>query len=520
MKTLDFASYKDKVAGCWAGKNIGGVLGAPFEAKRQINDTVEFYTQDLSKGPPPNDDLDLQIVWLAAAEKYGRHVNASILGEYWLSFIVPHWAEYGAGKSNMRAGITPPLSAAVDNPYCNSCGCFIRSEIWACLAPGHPEIASKYAFEDASVDHAGEGAFGEVFFAALQSAAFVESDPRELIRIGLSYIPEDSAMARAIREAVKCFDDGASIAEARQRIHATAPGSFGLQICKLSQLSDKDPLTPHGEAGFDAPENCAFTIAGWLYGGGDFGKSICAANSFGEDTDCSCATLGATLGIINGASGLPEKWTKPLDDRIETICIDKSCGVWIPRTTAELSERVMRVTPIFLGRDFCDILAPGGYTIAVREGAELAAEKYKGEHPDFINFLGNPKQLESADYVAQSPFLARYKFPAFDLDIDYEGSVFFKKGEPRAITVTARYNGLTRQPHWVTLTLFTPLGVKLVSGGTATLPLNYLWGSKATARFELDTSEFTGQKLELAVDATLAGRHSSGTVKVMLLPEI
>ena len=27
MRKLDFATYKDKVMGCWAGKNIGGVLG-------------------------------------------------------------------------------------------------------------------------------------------------------------------------------------------------------------------------------------------------------------------------------------------------------------------------------------------------------------------------------------------------------------------------------------------------------------------------------------------------------------
>lgn len=49
---LDFATYKDKVMGCWAGKNIGGVLGAPFEGLRQVND-ISFYTQDLSMGPPP-----------------------------------------------------------------------------------------------------------------------------------------------------------------------------------------------------------------------------------------------------------------------------------------------------------------------------------------------------------------------------------------------------------------------------------------------------------------------------------
>ena len=90
--TLTFEQYKDKVMGCFAGKNIGGVLGAPYEGWRQKVE-LEFYTQDLSMGPPPNDDLDLQIVWLAAVEKYGRNVNASILGEYWLSYIIPNWVE-------------------------------------------------------------------------------------------------------------------------------------------------------------------------------------------------------------------------------------------------------------------------------------------------------------------------------------------------------------------------------------------------------------------------------------------
>ncbi len=36
MKKLDLATYRNKVNGCWAGKNIGGVLGAPFEAKRGV----------------------------------------------------------------------------------------------------------------------------------------------------------------------------------------------------------------------------------------------------------------------------------------------------------------------------------------------------------------------------------------------------------------------------------------------------------------------------------------------------
>lgn len=156
-------------------KNVGGVLGAPFECKRMVPD-VDFYIQDLTMGPPANDDLDLQIVWLAAVERYGRNVNAAILGEYWLSYVIPNWVEYGTGKANLRAGMVPPMSGEVDNTYKDSNGCWIRSEIWACLAPGHPEIATKYAFEDAIVDHAGEGMYGEIFTSAIQSAAFVEGD--------------------------------------------------------------------------------------------------------------------------------------------------------------------------------------------------------------------------------------------------------------------------------------------------------------------------------------------------------
>lgn len=30
--------YRDKVRGCWLGKNIGGTLGAPFEAYREAHD--------------------------------------------------------------------------------------------------------------------------------------------------------------------------------------------------------------------------------------------------------------------------------------------------------------------------------------------------------------------------------------------------------------------------------------------------------------------------------------------------
>ena len=162
MKKLTREEYLDKMKGCWLGKCIGGTLGAPFEAHRNVQN-LDYYTADLSKGMLPNDDLDLQLVWLNAAERFKTEITAEILSDYWLLGIIPNWAEYGVGKGNLRAGLLPPVSGKYNNRFKDSNGAWIRSEIWACLAPGHPEIAVKYAYEDACVDHADEGVYSEIF---------------------------------------------------------------------------------------------------------------------------------------------------------------------------------------------------------------------------------------------------------------------------------------------------------------------------------------------------------------------
>lgn len=514
---LTYEVYKDKVRGCWAGKNIGGVLGAPFEGKREYFD-IDFYTQDLSMGPPPNDDLDLQIIWLAAVERYGRNVNASILGEYWLSYVIPNWVEYGTGKANLRAGLQPPLSGLLENTYKDSCGCFIRSEVWACLAPGFPEIAAKYAYEDAIVDHEGEGMYGEIFFAAMQSAAFVESDKKKLLEIGLSYIPETSVTTKAVREAISCYDSGVDFKEARIRIHNTAPGTFGVQGCKLSEIRQEgNEGMEVGSPGFDAPENVAFTVAGWLYGEDDLGKSLCLAVACGEDTDCTAATLGALMGIIQGADALPEKWTAPLDDKIATLCIDKTWrGIWVPNTVGELTERVIRTMPLFLGQEVCDLFAEGGMTVECKSGAELYCRKEEDYLP-FMNGGDKDEDLPVKDLCSLSPYVVRYAFPAFRMQIDYMDSVFFRYGETKKIKVTVKNSHTMRQQQWAKITLYVPEGIELIGGRSIELPLNNNVGCKAEAEFEFSSDLFTGSKLEMMVDVSLEGRHTSGSAKVTLM---
>jgi len=516
---LSFQDYRDKVMGCWVGKNIGGVLGAPFEGLRQYND-VNFYTQDLSMGPPPNDDLDLQIIWLAAVERYGRQVNASILGDYWLSYVIPNWVEYGMGKANLRAGLQPPMSGSIDNVYQNSCGCFIRSEIWACLAPGMPELATKYAFEDAIVDHGQEGMYGEVFTAAIQSAAFVESDPQELIRIALSYIPENSKVAAAVQKAVECRAQGVPFRKAIGKIHDAAPGTFGVQSvtqAEAEKRSQEMGMSIVGEPGFDAAENIGYVIAGLLYGE-DFGDQICKANACGEDTDCTAATLGGLLGIIHGAAKLPKKWTDPLGDKIATMCIDKtSRGIWVPDTATELADRILRVAPGFLGVKGCDLFAEGGYTIDCKEGKDLYCRNAGDYRYQMNGGGGKDHSLSIRELSLQTPYVIRREFPAFNMMIDLGGEPFFCQGEERTFHVEVKNAMEMCQQQWAKITLYAPDGVEAVGAKSFLLPLNNLWGSRASADFTIVSRTYDGARLEMLVDVMLEGRHSTGTAKVVLM---
>ncbi len=203
---ISFQTYCSKVKGCYLGKNIGGTIGAPFECFRGVFD-IDYFMQDVS-APVPNDDVDLQLVWLSAVEHEGKNLDSHILAQYWENYVSSVISEYGTGKNNYAMGITPPLCGHLRNENRESNGAWIRTEIWACLCAGNPALAANYAYYDACVDHSGEGIYAAVFTAAVQAAAFFKSDVTELVKIGLSYLPEKCAVRGAVELTGECFRRG------------------------------------------------------------------------------------------------------------------------------------------------------------------------------------------------------------------------------------------------------------------------------------------------------------------------
>lgn len=422
---LNNKDYENKLLGCWFGKNIGGTLGMPFEWRRQLND-VKFYTHDIDGEPIPNDDLDIQLLWLIAMEQQGVKVNTRLLSYYFSAFVTPHWAEYGTAKANMKLGLSSPQCGLENNPHKDSCGSYIRSEIWACICAATPELAVKYMLADSQIDHGGrsEGTYAAIAVAAMQAAAFAEKDINSLIDIGMSYIPKDCAIAGVTKLVRECYAKKLSYTETRDKIlesYRGAPFTYYTETETVRLCSPEDAAKgfDKGVIGYDVPSNFGIIILALLYGKGDFEKTIILAVNCGEDSDCTAATAGALLGIILGYDKLPKKWIDPIGGNIKTCCLNygELDGVngLIPANVFELTERVTA-----LSRKVKD-----SFGLRV-EFSEQPTEKVK------LNLKCTEKFFND---LYRCPDAAVYEFPFFDISVEYNGSCGIGSGETKTISV-------------------------------------------------------------------------------------
>lgn len=447
MKNMDFVTYHDKVRGCFLGKNIGGTLGAPFECYRGVYD-IDGFMQDVSS-PVPNDDVDLQLVWLAAVEQEGRNIDSHVLAEYWDYYVTAVISEYGTGKNNFNKGILPPHTGYLRNFNRDSNGAWIRTEIWACLCAGNPMLAANYAYYDACVDHAGEGVNSAVFLAAIQAAAFFEHDVYKLLEIGYSFIPKDCAVRKAAELAVNCYKAGDDWKTARKKLFKLVPSSFGemggpwkgnaeVPACRQCPAQDWDKDIPKAVHGFDAPWSIGAIVIGWLYGEGDFGKSVCIAVNLGEDTDCTAGSLGAILGIIAGAKKLPAKWVDACSDKIATWTIRRDAKLNVPLSVDDLCKRIVRQTPVILNRR-CVLCDDGSYEIIPTE-----SQRYKPK--SFEPFL----QEDFMEVYSGGHDTVRKHYRPYTLIMKYDESLV-KLEEGKEKTFSIRFENQLFMPQYLTV---------------------------------------------------------------------
>ncbi|MEG1847738.1 MAG: ADP-ribosylglycohydrolase family protein [Lachnospiraceae bacterium] len=292
LMKLGYEEYYDKVYGGWLGKCLGGAAGAPVEGIKQLITTKHY--RELFRSDLPNDDLDLQLLWLEVMQKKGFAITAEDLAYAWNKQCWYPFSEYGIFLKNYERGIMPPYSGWFNNPlFCEGEGSPIRSEIWAMVFPGRPALAAEYAKLDSSLDHSGASVWIEQYYAAIEAAAFYESDILKLLNTYLCYLPKDSRPYLCVQETISYYHGG-NRDWVKARTH-------------MLQRFGHHEFT-------NAVTNLGLVVIALLYGQNDMDCIINIAFRSGYDADCTCATAGALFGIIVGASGIEESLKRMVQD--------------------------------------------------------------------------------------------------------------------------------------------------------------------------------------------------------------
>ena len=284
-RSLTYKNYFNKVYGALLGKTVIGTLGAPFEGIKMPLE-LEF-SPEMINTMLPNDDLDLQVLWLDEVERHGLDFTPYDLQKRFAEACPYDPGEYAVMRKNYKRGVYPPTSGAFSNDfYLEGMGCPIRSEIWACLFPCDTAQAVNLSERDGVLDHMGESVYAEKFFVALEAEAFFESDLHILIEKALEYVPEDSKFRRLVLDTVELCDKYKD---------------YKIVLRKLLFKYGHPDCT-------NLFENIGITLIALLLGEGDMIKTGMMALNCGFDTDCTCATAGAVLGFIAGADAIIEKY--------------------------------------------------------------------------------------------------------------------------------------------------------------------------------------------------------------------
>ena len=326
-------NLESKVHGAWMGRICGCLLGKTVEGIRtdelipflketdnypmhryilrsDLNDDIlskykfPFAARcfaDTIDGMPMDDDTNYTVLYQEVIRQYGKDFTPFDVSRAWLDYQKKnaYCTAERVAFCNFVKGYAPPDSAVYKNPYREWIGAQIRADYFGYINPGNPELAAEMAWRDASISHVKNGIYGEMFVAAMLAVAAVINDIEAIILGGLAEIPHTSRLYEDVMFVLNGYKNGLTQSDCFKAIH-----------------EKYDEHTGHGWCHTNS--NAMIVAAALLYGGGDYGKSICMAVETGFDTDCNGATVGSVLGMANGIESIPTYWTAPIKDTLHT----------------------------------------------------------------------------------------------------------------------------------------------------------------------------------------------------------
>jgi ADP-ribosylglycohydrolase len=307
MGSIDRVEYLHRVYAGVLGKIIGVYLGRPFEnwtherIVSRFGEVSSFVNEET--GDPlvvTDDDIGGTFTFIRALEDYDHDpgIQSKAIGQTWLNYLIEKrtilwWGGFGNSTEHtaylrLKDGIPAPRSGSValnGKTVANQIGAMIFIDGWAMVSPGDPAQAARLAREAASVSHDDEAVHAAVVVAVMEAMAFVESDLQKLLQAALSFVPEQCAVARLVREIREVHRTERDWMSARAWLERAHGYQHHAGVCHVIP-------------------NFGLIVLALLYGDGDFRRSLAIVTTSGWDTDCNAGNVGCLLGIRSGLAAI------------------------------------------------------------------------------------------------------------------------------------------------------------------------------------------------------------------------
>jgi hypothetical protein len=275
-----------------------------------------------------------------------------------------------------------------------------------------------------------------------------------------------------------------------------------------------------GDGWFEAPSNVSYAVIGLLWGNGDFKKSMIYAINCGDDTDCTGATVGATLGILHGMAGIPNDWKEYLGDDIITISIARgNVARHLPNNCTALTERVVAIAPsvLFANRQF-------GY-IKISEAGKTDIPE------NALDILFDGAKEANKEFSRLNPYMTHFESVLFNVDVTLPNGPDIEPNGSLPVSVEIINNihywnsGKFRTEHEnaplnLSLRWILPEGMT-VTGGKRAVYLDagspHAWAPSTKVDFTVNVGENVSALNRLVLEIVAEGRPTAVYAPVVLL---
>ncbi|CAJ1349249.1 unnamed protein product [Effrenium voratum] len=273
------------------------------------------------QGAYTDDDTDVEFVTIHALMEHGLDLNYKQIAGYWRNFMHIKvnggdalWFANRVARENMDQGQLPPQTGSKGhNRYWWTIDPQLVNELWSAIYPGMVEKAVDRAEWGARITSDSWGTHPTRFYAALYSGAFFSDDVSKLYEMGRSQVPSWSPFREALDNV--------------RRWKEESPGDWKRTWYKIKDKYSRYPSNCGGlpwNCGVSAIINGAMGAMAFLYGHGDFRKTVGIAIAAGFDCDNQAATLAGVVGVMHGADAIPHdlthriagnNWRQPFNNR-------------------------------------------------------------------------------------------------------------------------------------------------------------------------------------------------------------